>query len=793
MKNTIKLLFLLLSISLYAQTGTIRGVVKDKQSEMPLYGASVQLLKKEAIGTTTDEDGFFVMKNIKVGRQSLKVSYLGYELFILPEVEVTSGKDVFVDIKLQEAYESLGAVVIETKKSKDMALNKMATVSARQFSMDEVTRFSGGRGDVGRLASNFAGVSSPDDSRNDIVVRGNSPTGLLWRLEGVPILSPNHYATAGTTGGPVSAVNANLLKSSDFFTSAFPSEYGNALGGVFDLGFRNGNIEDYEFTAQMGAFTGFEAMAEGPIGQNNGSFLIAGRYSVVGLFGVGGAGGTSAVPNYKDLSFNLNFGDSKLGTFSVFGILADSDIDFIAEEINEDDLFSADDENAYVTSCLGIVGLKHQINLNKSTFLRTTLSTNFSANTYIVDRFLDKETQDERLIRYAQYDNSEDRHTVTTLLNSKINRKLTLRGGVVLENHVVKLKDKDRGRQADNDGDGDPDLVVLRNTDEQFMMLQSFFQTKYRLTKSLTINTGFHTQYSSLNGQTVLEPRLGASYKIGKHLLSFGYGLHHQPVAYPIIFLNELVEDELMQTNRDLDFVKSNHFVAGYDIVFAKGWRAKAELYYQAISNAAVELNSSSYSTLTEGADFGFSNDKVSLVNNGSGYNQGMEFTLEKFFSKGFYGLFTASFFESKYKGSDGIERNTPFNNQGVVNLLAGKEFKLDKNSKRILFFDTKFTYAGGRFYTPIDLENSQLMGYQVDVDEEAYSLQNPDYFRWDLKFGMKFNSVHKKRSHRFYIDIQNVTNKENIFVRRYNRLTNRVNEVYQIGFFPDVGYKFQF
>jgi len=471
----------LFSIPLWAQTGNIRGVVKDLQSDMVLPGASVDLLNNQNIGSYTDGDGLFLLEGVNVGRQSIKVSFLGYEAFVLPEIEVTSGKDVFVEIKLQESFESLNEVVLTAGKSKAKALNEMATVSSRQFSVDEVTRFSGGRGDVGRLASNFAGVSSPDDSRNDIVVRGNSPTGLLWRIEGIPVLSPNHYSTAGTTGGPVSALNANLLKSSDFFTSAFPSEYGNALGGVFDLGLRNGNIDDYEFTAQVGAFTGFEATAEGPIGNNNSSFVVAGRYSVVGLLGVGGAGGTSAVPNYRDVSFNIDLGKSKFGNFSFFGILADSDIDFIAEEIDEDDLFSANDENAYVTSAFGVLGLKHRMNLSKETYLKTTVSTNYNDNTYFVDRFIDKGTDDERELRYAEYDNREDRYTLTSLLNSKLSKKLTLRTGFVAEQYKVSLEDKDRNRQSDDDGDGDPDLVVLRNTNEQFSLLQYYFQTKYRV------------------------------------------------------------------------------------------------------------------------------------------------------------------------------------------------------------------------------------------------------------------------------------------------------------------------
>lgn len=792
MKTIFQVLLLLLTTAIYAQKGAIRGIVQDQQSEMPLMGASVALLGNKAKGTITDENGSFVLEDVIVGRHGIKVSYLGYETYVLPSIEVTSGKDVSLVVKLEESFEGLEELVLSTKRSKAKSINKMATVSARQFSVDEVTRFSGGRGDVGRLASNFAGVSSPDDSKNDIVVRGNSPTGLLWRLEGVPIPSPNHYSTTGTTGGPVSALNSNLLKSSDFITSAFPSEYGNALGGVFDLGFRKGNSDDYEFTAQVGAFTGVEAMAEGPLGKK-GSFLVAGRYSLIGLLGGGGAGGTSATPNYKDVSFNIDFGQSKLGSFQLFGILADSDIDFLGDEIDEEDLFAAEDEDAFVTSGFGVVGLKHQINLTNSTYLRSILSTSYNSNTFFVNRFMDKNTPQERKIRFSEFDDKESRNTLSVMLNSKLNNKTTLRTGVLLENYHIQLLNKDRFEQDDADNDGDPDLFTFRDTDEKVNIVQPYVQSRLRVTEALTLNAGLHSQYSSLSSQFVVEPRLGASYKVGRHQFNLGYGLHHQPVALPLLLVNEDVNGVLTQTNKELDFVRSNHFVAGYDVNLKNSWRAKLEVYYQKIDKAAVEQTASSYSSLTEGTGFGFSGDRVSLVNKGSGRNRGVEFTLEKFFTKGYYGLLTASLFESKYKGSDGVERNTPFNNQRVVNILAGKEFKIGNDKRKVFFTDTKITYAGGRFYTPINLVASQQAGYEVQYEDRAFSLQNKDYFRWDVKFGIKVNSNKRKQSHQFYLDLQNITANENIFARRYNRLTNEVNKVNQIGFFPDVGYKFQF
>lgn len=793
MKNILLTALLLFSSIAFAQNGRIKGQIVDKQSETPLSGATIELLSgDDPIGAITDFDGYYTLENVPLGRQILRVSYVGYEPLTLPNIVVSSGKDATVNIALTEAFDQLDEVVI-TSTSKDRAVNKLATISARQFSTEEVNRFSGGRSDVGRLAANFAGVSAPDDSRNDIVVRGNSPTGLLWQLEGIPIPSPNHFSTVGTTGGPVSALNPNLLKNSDFLTSAFPAEYGNALGGVFDLGLRNGNKDDYEFTAQVGVFTGVEAMAEGPLGKNKGSFVGAFRYSLVGLLGQG-AGGTSATPNYNDLTLNVDFGKGKAGQFSIFGIYGSSDIEFLGDDIDENDLFAAEDENSFFDSTFGVLGLKHKINLSEDSYLRTIVAASTNGSEFIQDRFINKNEANERLIRFTEADNSQSRYSFSALYNNKINNKTTLRAGVLGELYRIEITQRSRDGQPDLDGDGDRDLFTFLSIDDNLSIVQPYVQGQFRLTQDLTLNAGMHAQYSSLNEQFVVEPRVSASYALApKHRLSAGYGLHHQPVALPILFLNEEINGNLVQTNKDLDFVRSNHFVVGYDTRFARNWRAKIEAYYQSIDNAAVEPFPSSYSSLTEGADFVFEDDRVSLVSEGTGFNQGIELTVEKFFSEGYYGLFTASFFESKYEGSDGIERNTPFNNGYVINTLAGREFPVGKAKKNVLFFDTRLTLSGGRYFTPVDLAASQEAGFEILQEDLAFSEQYDGYLRWDIKAGFKINSRTKKTAHEFYIDIQNVTNNENVFVRRYNRVTNQVDQIDQIGIFPDFGYRFQF
>lgn len=777
-----------------AQSGVIKGTILDQQSEIPVIGATVQLLTAESIGAVTDMDGYFSLREVPVGRHAIRISYLGYETLTLPNIEVTSGKDVQLEVAIQEAANELEEVVVTAKTIKDQAQNEMAAISARQFSVEEVTRYSGGRSDVARLASNFAGVSAPDDSRNDIVIRGNSPTGVLWRIEGIPVPSPNHFSTAGTTGGPVSALNPNMLRNSDFITSAFPAEYGNANAGVFDLGFRSGNKDRHEYMFQMGAFTGLEAMAEGPLA-NGGSFLVAGRYSLVGLIGTfAGGGGTTATPNYQDISFKLDFGNTKAGKFSIFGVGGLSDINFIGEEIDSTDLFSAQDEDLYVTSGFGAVGLKHNLVIGDRTYVRTVLGVSGSQEETVQDRYFNMGTAEERKLRIFEVDNAETRISVSSYVNSKLNAKQTVRAGILYEQYNNNNFLRDRTNTPDLDGDGEADWFTVYDFDGSFGIAQPFVQSNYRITDKLTLNAGLHGQYSTLSEQFVLEPRASLAYALNdKNKITLAYGMHSQAAPAPILFLNEDVGGELIRTNKNLDFVRSQHYVLGYDAKLGTDWRLKTEVYYQDIDRAPVEAFPSSYSVLTEGADFGFSNDKVGLVSEGTGFNRGLEITLEKFYSNGFHVLATGSFFESKYEGSDGIERSSPFDNGYVVNVLGGKEFKIGKEKRNAFVIDTRLSTSGGNRYTPIDLEASRAFGTEIRDESLAYSEQYDAFFRWDVKFGIKLNSKKRKVSQQFFFDMQNVTNRANVFSRRYNRLTNDINQVNQTGFFPDFLYRVQF
>ena len=758
----------------------IRGTVIDKFSQSPMIGASIQIVNNDIInGTRTDTNGHYMISGLIPNRYEIKITYIGYKDVVIPNVVVTSGKEVILDISMEEDLRLLDEVVV-TASNKANTVNKFASISTRTFSMEEVNRFAGGRSDPARLAANFAGVSAPDDSRNDIVIRGNSPVGVLWRIDGMNVTNPNHFASIGTTGGAVSALNTNLLKSSDFFTSAWPSEYGNAISGVFDLGFRNGNSQKRETTAQVGVITGLEVTTEGPISKEIGSsYLVGYRYALAGVAqAVGVDIGTTATPSYSDLSFKLNSGSTKWGKFSTFGILASSSINIAGG--NNGSLYGGKDGND-LSNKINIVGINHFKQLNKNAYLSSTVGLNYSKTdqvNYGSDRFTNE--------YYSKEENNVAKtgYNFSTSYNAKINSRLFVKIGV--QDELIGLNLFYRIKQNIN-----ADWKQIWDYDSYTNLAQVYAHAKYSFSDKLTLNAGLHSQYFFLNTSSSIEPRLGLKYDLTlTSTLSFGYGLHAQMQPINVYFLQSQNTDlSYSYNNKNLDFTQSHHFVIGYDLQPFKDWRLKAEAYYQSLYNVPVNTFSSSYSMLNTGASFQ-TDLEDNLTNMGTGKNYGVELTIEKFFSKGYYALFTTSIYDSKYTSSDGVERNTAFNGKYVFNLLAGKEWTVSNRNKFSL--DFKYTNAGGRAYTPIDLTASNDAGRGV-LSSSPYSAYYDNYFRMDIKLGYNINSVKRKLSQTLSLDVQNVTNHKNVFSQRYDTNKQSISNTYQLGLFPNVVYKVQF
>ncbi|MCC7521708.1 MAG: TonB-dependent receptor [Flavobacteriaceae bacterium] len=772
----------LVSTYTFAQNNNqnIRGVVVDKFSQTPLTGVILQITSLQK-NTTTDIQGKYTFSNIPPNNYEVKITYMGYKSITIPNVVVTSGKEVILDIALEDDFTKLNEVVIKSN-NKGSTINKLSSVSARTFSIEEVNRYAGGRSDPARLVANFAGVSAPDDSRNDIVIRGNSPVGVLWRINGMNVTNPNHFASIGTTGGAVSALNSNLLKSSDFFTSAFPAEYGNATAGVFDLGIRNGNNKKRETTVQAGVITGLEVTTEGPFSQkNDASYLVGYRYALAAFAQKLGVNiGTTATPSYQDLSFKLNSGTSKFGKFSMFGILATSTIEIGRGSSNT--LYGNGNQVDFASN-IGIIGVNHFKQINQKSFISSTIGLNYSS-TDQTGYDTDRPTNTDFIKEVNKV--AKTSYNISSTYNSKINSQLFFKAGIIAEIIGLNLFYKTKENIYDN-------YNQIWDYNSTTNLAQAFAHLKYNITENLKMNAGIHYQVFFLNHSKSIEPRIGLIYN-ATHNSSFnlGYGLHSQMQPINVYFLQSTdANGNTVYNNKNLDFTKSHHFVLGYNIQPFNDWRIKVEAYYQSIYNVPVNTFSSSYSMLNTGSTFK-TDLEDNLSNDGTGKNFGAELTIEKFFSKGYYGLFTSSLYSSKYIGSDGVERNTAFNGKYVFNVLAGKEWKVGKEKTNKFSTDIKFTNAGGRAYTPIDLTTSNATGHE-QLSTNAYSSYYDNYYRLDVKTGYSLNSSKRKISHTFSLDLQNVTNHKNVFSQSYDDRTQSLSTTYQLGFFPNVVYKLQF
>lgn len=766
----------------------IKGRTIDKQSQSPLAGATIKIIGS-ALGAVTNENGYFKIENVPVGRVTIGISYLGYKPVILNNLDLSSGKELVLDIELEENVIVTQEVIVNASKDKITTNNDMATVSARTFSIEESQRYAGSRNDVARMASNFAGVQSSNDALNDIVIRGNSPVELLWRLEGVDIPNPNHFGDFGSTGGPVSMLNNNVLANSDFLTGAFPADYGNAVSGVFDLKMRNGNDEHYEFLGQFG-FNGFELGAEGPFSKkNHSSFLINYRYSTLGIFtalGINFGTGT-AIPYYQDLNFKLNFPSDKLGRITVFGLAGKSHIDFLADE-------ASDSQNFYTNSLtnlrdrngIGVIGVSHTYRFSSNTYGKFTIAYTLQQKQDDVDS-VEPVTHTPHDFYNANFNN--DQVFLSYFVNKKFSPKNTIRAGIYASRLHFNIADSFY-RASENK------FITLSDYNGNTMLWQPYVSWQFHPSDRLTFTTGLHALFLGLNKTSSIEPRFGMKWQFNpRQSLSFGYGLDGimQPV-YTYFKTSELPDHSFVEANHDLGFTKSYQFVLGYDYVFSSTLRLKIEMYYQHLFDVPVERYPSDFSMLNNGSYSGQIPD--SLFNGGTGRNYGTEVTFEKFLDHGFYFLFTTSLFDSKYRGSDGVLRNTAFNSNFIFNFLAGKDIELNRGKQgaknlKVLAFDGRITYAGGRRYTPIDVPLSILYGEAQYDHNQVYEQKFPPYLKADARISFRINTKKVTQEWSFYVE--NFTNHHNALEQRYDPVLKQVSTIYQLGFFPVGQYRIEF
>lgn len=765
------------AISQNAPTQTVRGTIEDANLKIPLIGATIIIEgTNPIIGTTADLDGNFRIDGVPVGRHNFRVTYVGYEPFTMSEVLVGSGKEVVLTIELKETTQTLGEVVVRASRTnKDRPVNSMATLSARTFSVEEASRYAGGLDDPARLAAGFAGVATTQTTNNAIIIRGNSPRGVLWRVEGVDVPATFHFPNVDFVGGGGYTVfSSQMLRNSDFYTGAFPAEYGNSFSGVFDVKMRTGNAEKREFTAGIG-IQGVDFAAEGPfVKGKKATYLFNYRYGTLGL--IGKVVNFPNLPTFQDLTFKFDFPTEKAGTFTVWAMGADDINNKDAKEDSTEWVTSIDYMTQRYKNRFGAIGFSHRITIGNNTYLNTVLSADGMQYTFDKREY----SLDMRMLPVIYSQSTEGKYTFRSTLNHKFSSKVSSRTGITVSSLFF---DNNLKLAFFNDPDNLINFVDNKGT---ALSTQAFTQFKIDLLPNLSTNIGVQSMYLNLNGKATIEPRAGLNWGFTqKDELSMAYGLHSQMeelrTYYSEVDNNGVVEVQ----NKNLDFMKSHHFVLGYSRKISDVVRIKVEPYYQMLKDIPVYPNSS-FSIINVTNNWAINRK---LENSGTGINYGIDFTLERFLKDGYYYLFTATLFDSKYTGGDGKEYNTVYNRGHVINLLAGKEWMV--KGKNILGVSAKITYMGGLRYTPVLYTESMAAKWALPDNTKAYESQFPSTTGVDLSITYKVNKA--KYSGTWYFMMKNALMQPDYSDPFYSRMKNDVVIDQMKMPFPHVGYKVEF
>ncbi len=752
---------------------TIRGTVKDAVTGSPIEFASVAVSSLNGVGTITDSLGQFVLRNIPLGRHNIRCQYVGYEPTVISEILVTSAKESRLEIQMRESATTLNGVVIRAQVIKDRPLNTMVTTGGRMLSVEEAARYAGGFDDPARLASSFAGVSLTG-ATNGISIHGNAPHLLQWKVEDIEVPNPNHFSDVTVLGGGIfSSLSSQVIGNSDFLTSAFPAEYGNAVSGVFDMKMRPGNDEKYEHQFQIGV-AGVEAASEGPIGHNGASYLVNYRYSMTGLCKqLGLLDMPDQTLDYQDLNFKVQIPTRHAGTFSWWGTgLIDN---YMMKVDSADWKCLSDQDRTDSKQVMGTTGLSHQITIGRSGQIRTSLATSYSLTDATQSQY------DEQMKTYPASDIKIENNNLIakSTFQYRVNPAWVLQAGI---SYTHMFYDLDMSFSRHYLSPLEPCFKGEGNTG----LLMIFTSHSVNLSNRWKLNAGLNINHLSLNGETVVEPRLGTTYKLtSSQSLSWAYGLHSRAEKTDVYFVK--VDDRYV--NRDLGFTKSHHLMMTYAWKMNDNLNFKIEPYAQYLYDVPVEANGS-YSVLNRNT---FYIDKA-LVNEGKGYNYGVDVTFERYLADGWYGMITASLFDSRYCGGDGKWHNTINNRHYILNGLIGKEWMLGNDKTKVLSANIKCTFQGGNRYTPVDLDGT-LADQDNKVqyfEDKAYELEHKPMVI--IHYTVSYRINRPKVSHEFAVKHINASYTKNEYDEHYYNYKTGKIEPYEFSFsLPNVSYKVEF
>ena len=763
-----KVLFILLfSFSfvnvIYSQAvGNLTGRVIDRANQQPLEGVAISVLSKDNViaGSETDQDGFYTINSIGAGFYSVRFSLFGFETYIVRDIEIRSGTptDLFIEMDIITTEE----IVVENDRLKNPS---DISNSYKTLSFEEIRRSPGGFEDIGRVLQTLPGVSFVNDGRNDLLVRGGSPTENLFIVDNSVIPNINHFGSQGATGGPVSIINLSFIRDVSFITGGFPAKYGDKLSSVLELKLREGNREEFVGDINLSA-TGFGAIFEGPIGSDKkGSWLVSARRSYLDL--IFNAAGFGFVPEYTSFQGKVVYDFNDKLSLSVNAI---GNLDKVIFN-NDDEENKQDNEDILKNNQTGYVN-SYELKwlMSPRSYSRINLSRNFVRFDYSArdslfnERFKNRSDEGETSLKIEYTFNPSPVTIVETGSGIRF---------INFQNEIFQDEDT---LSVINPETGEPFVLPALdiNSDNNTLKGFAYAQLSQTVLNGIIINAGLRYDYFGfINKKNYLSPRVSLTVPIiGKLKLGLSYGIFYQSPSYIWLISNS--------ANKNLSNIRADHYVAGLEYSFSNDTKFSIEAYYKNYQDYPVSELRPYFVLANNGGNFENVDEfgLEPLVSAGTGFSRGIELYLQKFLTNNFYGTVNFSLFEAKYTSLDGIERRSDFDNRFIFIINGG--YRLNDWE-----FSSKLRYIGGRPYTPINESDGS-------IDINNYNSETlPNYFSMDVRIDKRWSFT--GWSLITYIDIQNVTNRKNITNYEWNKYTNSVEENNSIGLLPSIGINAKF
>lgn len=778
------LILVFISSLAYSQSyQTVRGTIKESFTERSIDSVVVTLLSENVkyMETTSDAKGNFVFTNVEIGFYDIQFNHPNYTSFIQPAITVTVSKETVLNSVMENSAKTLDEVEVTFTKERGIPNNEMANSSVFPIEPSDARRIAGGLDDPIRVAGTLPGVTASSSfSANFVSIRGNSPRSLKYQMEGVELPNPTHFARIGGSGGTFTIFSMQLMDKSDFYTGAFSSQFGDALGGVFDVKFKKGNSEQHEMTFQIGSL-GVDLGSEGPLSKkNNSSYVFNYRYATVGL----GRIGNPSSPTYQDFSFNVDVPLAKSrAKLQFFGIAGTSDRTRAALKDSADWKESLDRTTLYLASTTVTVGGVYKKFVGKKSVFKATVVGSYS----------------------KQSDNKDYIQNNFSIINQKINEYTSIPiTGALSFKHKFGMRHSNitglsynttaHDWRAEKYSFNQNRQLILMDGSGRSNLFQAYTQSKISLTDKFEILAGVHFLHYDVTNQHTIEPRVSLNYQLNsKHSLSLSSGMHSQVENYATYLYEQTnTMEETVFPNKNLGLAKAIHYIIGYKGKVFTNHRLRIEAYYQQLYNVPVDSFAFSTINLEELSDL------RALTNGGTGQNYGIDLGFERYTDNGLYYIFNSSFWRSYYTGVDGIQRSTAFDNKFNLRFIVGKEYKLRASATkkgvdrfRAFSWNESFNILGGQVYTPLDFVNSKLEQETIYDESLAFTQTGETLLFLDFNFSYTINK--KERKTVWALQIKNLLNNGNALYREYDTVLDKEVVVKSTSFFPNIYYRLEF